>query len=163
MIYLRFHLPVLLTRINYSFIQLCSICLICFPSTISTSTKTNDEAFTIAQSIDDYFCQNHVFSFYFRNRHHQQQSDNCISFLILHSCFYHDNDTKRLCSRTILNRVRQMLDDRMPKHCFTSSVYKTFYAQHLRSIAPARTIVKCQIFVLFFLLISFIIKIRACC
>ncbi len=150
MIYLRFHLPVLLTKIDYNFIQLCSIFLIFFSQTISASSKSNDQAFIIAKSLDDYFCQNCVFSCYFRNRHHQQQLDNCTSLLILHSCLHYDTDTKLRCNQTALNHVRKILDDKTPRHCFTSSVYKTFYAQHLRSIAPERTIVKCQIFVLFF-------------
>ncbi len=170
MVYLRFHLPVLLssytTKINYNFLRLSSICFMFFSQIISASSLSsnpNERAVIIAQSINDYNCQNHVFTCYFRNRHHPQQSDNCKSLLILHSCFHYDTDTKRMCNQTVLNHVRQNLDKETPGHCFTSSVYKTFYAQHLRSIAPSRTIVKCQIFVLFFLLISFIIKIRACC
>lgn len=169
MIYLRFHLPVFFyTNFNSHWIRIYSICLIffsqmLFSSSSSLSTKSLDRVYSITKSIDDYMCQNYVFTCFFRNRYHQQQSDDCKSLLILHSCFHHDVDTIRMCHDSALNRLRKLLDEQTPKQCFTSSVYKTFYAQHLRSIAPSRTIVKCQIFVLFLLLISFIIKIRACC
>jgi hypothetical protein len=175
MVYIRFHLPVLLSsysivtsNVNYNLIRLYSICLIFFSQIISSSSKPNDRALDIAKSIDGYLCQNHVLTCFFRQRFHslldnQQQSDNCKSLLILHSCLHYDTDTIRECYQSTLNRAKVNLGNATPKHCFTSSVYKTFYAQHLRSIAPSRTIVKCQIFVLFFLLISFVIKIRTCC
>jgi hypothetical protein len=178
MVFVRFPLPVLLsfhsiitTNINYNFLRLCSLCLIFFSQIISASSlssKSNDRALTIAQSFDEYLCRTHILTYFFRKRHHplfdnQQQFDNCKPYLILHSCFNYDLDTIRYCNQTELNRAKLILDKEIPKYCFTSSVYKTFYAQHLYSIAPSRTIVKCQIFVLFFLLISFIIKIRACC
>ena len=169
MIYLRFHFAVFFSiHLNSPWIRVYSICLIFFSQLIfssSLSTKSNnDRVFTITKSIDDYMCQNYVFTCFFRNRYHQQQSDDCKSLLILHSCFHYDVDTIRMCHEGALNRLRKLLDEQTPKQCFTSTVYQNFYAQHLRSIAPSRTIVKCQIFVvLFLLLISFIIKIRACC
>jgi hypothetical protein len=182
MFYLRFHLPVLLSsysfitsNINYNSIRLYSICLIFLSQIISSSSSSpisNDRALIIAISIKEYICQNHVLTCFFRKRHHQfdneQELDNCKSFLILHSCLHYDTDTIRVCDQSArdqsdLNHAKLKLDKEIPRNCFTSSVYKTFYAQHLRSIAPSRTIVKCQIFVLFFLFISFIIKIRACC
>lgn len=170
MIYLRFHPAVLFcTNLHSQWIRIYSICLIFFSqmifssSSLSLSSKANDQVFTITKSIDDYMCQNYVLTCFFRNRYHQQQSDDCKSLLILHSCFHNDVDTIRMCNGPLLNHLRKILDDQTPKQCFTSSVYKTFYAQHLRSIAPSRPIIKCQIFVLFLLLISFIIKIRACC
>jgi hypothetical protein len=137
-------------------------------SSSSSSPKSNDQAVIIAKSLKEYHCQNHALTCFFRSRHHQyidkqQQTDNCKPLLILHSCLHYDTDTMRFCEQSALNRAKMKLDKEMPGHCFTSSVYKTFYAEHLRSIAPSRTIVKCQIFVLFFLFISFIIKIRACC
>jgi hypothetical protein len=135
---------------------------------LSSSSQPDDRAFTIVKTIDDYLCQNHVFTCFFRQRYHkafdyQQQPDNCKTLLILHSCLHHDTDTKRNCDQETLRQAKLKLDKETPKLCFTSSVYKTFYAQHLYSIAPSRSIVKCQIFVIFFLLISFVIKIRACC
>lgn len=167
MIYLRFHLTVFFyINLHSHWIRIYSICLIFFSQMIfssSLSTKANDQVLTITESIDDYMCRNYVLTCFFGNRYHQQQSDDCKSILILHSCFHYDADTIRMCNRPLLNRLRKILDNQTPKQCFTSSVYKTFYAQHLRSIAPSRTIVKCQLFVLFLLLISFIIKIRACC
>ena len=167
MIYLRFHLTVFFyINLHSHWIRIYSICLIFFSQMIfssSLSTKANDQVLTITKSIDDYMCQNYVLTCFFGNHYHQQQSDDCNSLLILHSCFHYDVDTIRMCNRPLLNRLRKTLDSQTPKQCFTSSVYKTFYAQHLRSIAPSRTIVKYQIFVLFLLLISFIIKIRACC
>jgi hypothetical protein len=176
MFYRRFHLPVLLpsiatSNINYNLIRLCSICLIFCSQIISSSPseKIDDKAFTIVKSIDNYLCENYIFTCFFRQRYHksfdsQQQSDNCKSLLILHSCLHHDTDTKRMCyqSTSTLSEAKIKLDNDA-KHCFTSSVYKAFYAQHLYSIAPSRTIFKCQIFVIFSLLISFVIKIRACC
>jgi hypothetical protein len=177
MFYLRFHLPVLLSsysfitsNINYNSIRLYSICLMFLSQIISSSSSSpisNDRALIIAISIKEYICQNHVLTCFFRKRHHQfdneQELDNCKSFLILHSCLHYDTDTTRMCYPSTLSRAKLNLDNETPRHCFTSSVYKTFYAQHLRSITPSRTIVKCQIFVLFSLLISFVIKIRVCC
>ncbi len=176
MVSIRFHIPVLLrsysiinSNINYNLIGLCSICLMFFSQIIpSTSSEFDNRALTIVKSIDEYLCKNYVFTCFFRQRYHQsydnqQQTDNCRSLLILHSCLHYDTDTTRMCYQSTLIRAKLNLDNETPRHCFTSSVYKTFYAQHLRSIASSRTIVKCQIFVLFFLLISFIIKIRACC
>jgi len=177
MVYIRFYLPVLLSsysivnsNINYNFIRLCSICLMFIPQIISSSSlpESNDQALMIVQSINDYICRTHALTCIFRKRFYplfdnQQQFDDCKTLLILKSCLNYDTDTIDVCDQSALDISRRNLDNTTPRHCFTSSVYKTFYAQHLRSIAPSRTIVKCQIFVLFFLLISFIIKIRACC
>ncbi|CAF2620732.1 unnamed protein product [Rotaria sp. Silwood2] len=155
MVYIRFHLPVLLpsysivTRnVNYNLIRLYSICLIFFSQIIiSSCSKFDDKALTIAKTIDDYLCQNFVHTCFFRQRYHtshdnQQQFDNCKSLLILHSCLYYDTDTIRMCHQSQLNLVKINLGNEAPRHCFTSSVYKNFYAQHLRSISPARTTVK---------------------
>ncbi|CAF1046950.1 unnamed protein product [Rotaria sordida] len=177
MVYIRFHLPVLLSsysivthNVNYNLIRLYSIYLMFFSQIIlSSCSKFDDKALTIAKSIDDYTCQNFVFTCFFRQRHHtsynnqQQQHDNCKFLLILHSCLYYDTDTIRRCHQSKLNPAKINLRDEAPKHCFTSSVYKNFYVQHLRSISPARTTVKCQIFILLFLLISCVIKIKVCC
>ncbi|CAF3397320.1 unnamed protein product [Rotaria socialis] len=183
MVYIRFHLPVLLPSystftgyINNNLIRLCSICLIFFSQPILSSSKSYDRALAIAKSIDEYSCKNYVLTCFFRQRHHpsfdnEQESDNCKYILILHLCLHHDPDTIRICeqskskskSKSTLDRANSELNDEDLRHCFTSSVYKNFYAQHLRSISPARTTVKCQIFTLLFLLISFVIKIRVCC
>jgi hypothetical protein len=187
---LPFHLPVLfswhtipMTNINYNLLRSCSIALMFISQFVFTSSSassssaaaaslssSNDRALTIVQSIDEYLCNNYVFTCFFRQRHHQslnqnQQTksvDHCKSLLILHSCLHHDTDTLRICSTFTVNRAKINLSLETPPHCFTSSVYKMFYAQHLRSIAPSSITFKCQIFVLFFVLISFVIRLRAC-
>jgi hypothetical protein len=177
MIYVRSRLPVLLpsyltvtTNINYNLIRLCSICLMFFSQVISSSSssKSDERALTIVKSIDDYLCENYVFTCFFRQRYHklfdnQQQTDKCKSLLILHSCLHYDTDTTRMCSQSTLKQPKSNLNRETPPDCFTSSLYKTIYAQHLRSIAPSRTAAKYQIFAFFLLFISFVIKIRACC
>ena len=172
MVYLQIDLSILFTSymiINSNILRLYSICLIFFSQILlSSSSNFNDRGLIIAKSINDYACQTHVLTCYFRKCHHQlfdskQQSDVCKSYLILHSCLHYDTDTIRVCEQSLLHRTKIKLDNQIPKHCFTSSVYKTFCAQHLRSIAPLTTIVNYQIFVLFFLLILFIIKKRTCC
>jgi hypothetical protein len=77
MVYIRFHLPILLSsysiinsNINYNFIRLSSICLIIFSQIISSSSESNDQALMIAKSIKEYLCQNHVFTCFFRKRFH---------------------------------------------------------------------------------------------
>lgn len=177
--YMRFHLPVLLPScsiisniVNCNCIRLYSICALFYfqilVSSSSLSSKYKDHAVNLTESIDEYLCQNYVMTCYFRRRHHasfdnQLPSDNCKPLLILHSCLHHDTDTIRICRQSSLNLVKINLGKETPKHCFTSSMYKKFYAQHLRSISPARTTVKCQISMLLFLLISFVIRIRVCC
>ncbi|CAF4678084.1 unnamed protein product, partial [Rotaria sp. Silwood1] len=134
MIYIRFHLPVLLPsysivthNINYNLIRLYSICFMFFFQIIFSSCSTFDNrGLTIAKSIDDYICQNYVVTCLFRQRFHpsddnQQQFYNCKSLLILHSCLYYDTDTIRMCQQSILNLAKINLGNEAPKHCFTSS------------------------------------------
>ncbi|CAF0984935.1 unnamed protein product [Adineta steineri] len=177
MVSIHLRLPILLSsyyyiinsNINYNLIRLYSICLIFFSQIIPlSSSKFDDQVLDIVHSMDGDMCRNYVFTCLFRQRYHksfdnQQQTGNCKYLLILHSCLQYDTDITGICYKLSLNRAKSRLDNDSLKHCFTSSVYKNFHAQHLRSIAPTRTIMKCQIFVLFFLLISFVIKIRACC
>ena len=134
----------------------------------SLSSKYDDRAVTIVRSIDDYLCQNYVFTCFYRHRYHQSfdnqhDSNNCKSLLILHSCLNYDSDVLRICYQSILHRTRVYLENDTPKHCFTSSVYKNFHAQHLRSTASSRTFPKCSLVMLVLLVIWFVIKIRACC
>lgn len=163
MVSIRFHLPILLSTytfvnstINYKFIRLCSICLIFLSQIISlSSADSNDHAMTIVHTFDEYFCQTQVTSCLFRKRYHQlhdnpQQTDNCRLLLILRLCLHHDTEIPRICNKTVLNGVRIHLRNETQRNCLSSSVYKNFYAQHLLSIAPSRTIIKCQIFVLLF-------------
>jgi hypothetical protein len=148
-----------------------SFILIFFCQLISSSSKFDNRALTIVKSIDDYLCQNYIFTCFFRQRYHQlfdqqqeqQQFNNCKSFLILYSCLHYDIDSIRICSQSILSQVQKNLTNQTPTYCFTSSVYKILHAQHLRSIALPRTTINCRIFVLFVLLISFAIRRRICC
>lgn len=163
----RFHLPVLLSSKSMTIFYLIYLIFSCQLIPLSSS-KPYNLVRNLTQSIENYFCRNYIQTCFFRERHHssstdQIQIDKCKSLLILHSCLYHDIDTRRMCDQMILKQTRLSLDNQIPEDCFTSSVYKTFYAKHLRSIAPSRTIVIRSIFVLFSLLISFIIKIKACC
>lgn len=159
---------ILNSNINHNLLRLCSICLMLFSQikpSYSLSSKYDDRAVTIVRSIDEYLCQNYVFTCFYRHRYHQsfdnqQDSDNCKSLLILHSCLNYDSDVLRICYQSILHRTKVYLENDTPKHCFTSSVYKNFHAQHLRSTASSRTFPKCPIVVLFLLVV---IKIRACC
>lgn len=173
-VYLSALLPfstVLNSNTNSNLLRLCSICLIlCSHISPSIAPSTyEDRALAIVQSIDDYLCQNYVSSCTFRQRYHQsaesrQHGDNCKPLLILHSCLHHDPEIPRICHPSIIHRARVYLENDTPKRCFTSSVYKSFRAQHLRSTAPTRLAnVKCHVVVLFCLAISFVIKIRACC
>ncbi|UJR26637.1 hypothetical protein I4U23_007955 [Adineta vaga] len=144
-IYLFTFLPsysILNSNINHNLIRLCSICLLLFYqiSPSSSSFDYDDRAVTIVQSIDDYICKNYVFTCLYRQRYHQsfdnqQQSDKCKSLLILHSCLHYDTEIHRVCYQSILHRAKLYLENDTPKHCFTSSVYKNFQAQHLRSTA----------------------------
>ena len=150
---------------------ICFVLLVQFVS--SSLIPSDDRALTIVESIDEYLCKNYLLTCFFRQRYHQsfgaddvaQQPtslDLCKSLLILHSCLHYDTDTMRICSATTVNRAKLNLSLETPKHCFTSSLYKTFYAQHLRSLVTSSTAFKWPILVLFFLLISFVIRIRAC-
>lgn len=177
MVSIRFHLPVLLSTysfvtsyLTYNSIRLSSIYLLFFSQIIvSSSSKPSETALDIVKSIDDYLCQNTVFTCIFRQRFHEssdgneQEYENCKYLLILHSCLHHDIDTTTKCPSSTLNHAQRHVTRKAPKHCFTSSVYENFYAQHLRSISSARTTIKCQIFILLFLVISFVIRIRVCC
>ena len=176
MVYIRFHLSALLqyysvvtSNVDYNLVQLLSICLI-FLSQImsSSSSKSDDTALIIAKSIDAYICRNHVFTCFFRQRHHsspdnQQLSDRCKFLLILRFCLHYDNDTKTNCNESELNLAKIKLCNKTSQHCLTPSVYKTFYAQHLCSISTSTATIKCQIFVLLLLLILLVIKIKVCC
>jgi len=162
---LRFHLPVLLPSSSNSMTIFYSIYLIfsCQLIPLASSSSYNLVR-NLTESIENYLCQTYIQTCFFRERYHpspsnQAQIDKCKSLLILHSCLYHDFDTKRICDQKVLKQTRLSLDKQIPEDCFTSSVYKTFYAKHLRSIAPSRTIFKRSIFILFSLFISFIIKI----
>lgn len=165
MVYIRFHLPILLSsctfvnsNINYKFIHLCSICLIFLSQIISSSSSSlqfTEHTSSIIHSFDGS-CRNYIHTCYFRKSHHeesydnQQQTDECRQLLILHKCLRYDTSIKLYCSQTILNTARLKINKETPKSCFTLSIYKTIFAQHLRSIAPSRTINKCPIFVLLF-------------
>ena len=145
---------------------ICLCFLIYFCPPVSSSPKINNQALTIVKSIDDYLCQNFLFTCFFRQQYHlpllqqQQQLSNCKYFLILHSCLNYDDDSINMCRQDILNEAKLNLVDRTPIYCFTPLAYKNFYAQHLSSMAQLSIIVNWQIFVLFFLFISFIIRIR---
>jgi hypothetical protein len=172
MFYLSFHSPVALS--SYLFPPLIGYSTIYFmvlAQFVSSSlTPSDDRALTIVQSIDEYLCKNYLLTCFFRQRYHdsfddEQQAaslDLCKSLFILHSCLHYDTDTMRICSSATVNRAKLNLNLETPKHCFTSSVYKTFYAQHLRSLVPSSTALKRPIVVLFSVLISFVIRIRAC-
>jgi hypothetical protein len=170
MVYLQFHLPIVLlpwSSININIIRFCSFFLM-FSSQfilLSSSSKSNDRALKIVQSIDDYLCQNHVFTCLFRQRYHQSldnHQQHCKYLFILRSCLHYDTDTIRMCDQSTLSQTKQNLAKETPTYCFISSLYKALRAQHLRSIALPRTTVKCRILVLFLLFISFIIRIRVC-
>jgi len=156
MIYLR--LP------SWSLIIINFLFLIFFCQLISSSTKFDNRALAIVKSIDDYFCQNYIFTCFFRQRYHQlfdqQQSNNCKSLLILHSCLHYDTDSIRICRQSILSQIQINLINETPTYCFTSSVYKTLSTQHLYSIALPRTTINCRIFVFFLIIILFVI---ICC
>jgi hypothetical protein len=165
MVYVRFHLLILL--LTWSLVIVNSFLLIFFCQSVSSSSKSDNRTMIIVKSIDDYLCQNHIFTCFFRRRYHpsfnQQESDNCKSLLILRSCLHYDTESIRLCPQITLNQAKHNLTDETPTYCFTSSVYKTFYTQHLHSIALPRTTINCQIFMFFLLLISFTIRMRICC
>ncbi len=144
MVYLRSHLSIWsLIRTNlFLTIYFCQ------------SSNSDHRILTIVKSMDDYLCQNYVFTCFFRQRYHQEQSDNCKSPLILHSCLHYDTDSIHICRQSILIEAKKKLLNETPTYCFTSSRYKTFTAQHLRSIAVPRMTLNCQIFVFILLLIS---------
>jgi hypothetical protein len=131
--------------------------LIFFCQLISSTSKFDNRVLKIIKSIDNYFCQNYVFSCFFRQRYYQslnqQEFANCKSFLILHSCLYYDTNTIRMCHQSILNQTKKYLSNETPTYCFTSSVYKTFYSQHLYSIAGPRTTINYELFVFLFLFV----------
>jgi hypothetical protein len=162
MVYHRSHLPILLPLwmliINNLFF------LMFFCQLISSSTKFDNRALNIVKSIDDYLCQNHIFTCFFRQSYHQlfdqQQSNNCKSLLILHLCIHYDTDIIRMCRQSILSQVQKILIAETPTYCFTLSVYKTLSAQHLRSIALPRMTINCRIFMFFLILLSFAIRRR---
>lgn len=159
MVYLRCFLSILLPSwLIHSF------CLIFLCQFISSSTKIDNRALTIVKSIDDYFCQNYIFTCFFRQRYHQlfdhEQCNKYKSFLILYSCLQYDIDSLRICERSIVSQVQRTLINKIPKYCFTSSVYKTLSTQHLHSIALPKTIIHCRIFVFFFVFILFAIRRR---
>ena len=156
---LAFHLPVLFSRrsFRWNLFQLYSFSL--FIPVLSSLAPSDDQALTIVQSIDEYICQNYALTCFFRQRHHQSNEndarrkslDFCKSLLILHSCLHYDADTRQVCSKGSLNRAKIHLTRETPEHCQTSSVYKTYYAQHLHSFAPSsssRIFFKWQIIVL---------------
>lgn len=178
MFYLSLHSPIsflsylLSTLIGHSnLIRSSTICFMILAQFVpSALTSSDDRALTIVRSIDEYLCKNYLLTCFFRQRYHESFDDDdggdqkptsldlCKSLLILHSCLHHDTDTMRICSSTTVNRAKLNLNLETPKHCFTSSVYKTFFAQHLRSLVPSSTALKWPIVVL----ISFVIRIRAC-
>ena len=179
MFYLSFHSSIsfpsylLSTLIGHSnLIRSSTICFMILAQFVPYSLSSSDDrALTIVRSIDEYLCKNYLLTCFFRQRYHESFDDDnqkptsldlCKSLLILHSCLHHDTDTMRICSSTTVNRAKLNLNLETPKHCFTSSVYKTFFAQHLRSLALSSTALEWPIVVLFLLLISFVIRIRAC-
>jgi hypothetical protein len=165
MVYSRFYLSILLpfwsVLISHSFF------LIFFSPFISSSSNIDNRAMTIVKSIDDYLCQNYVFTCFFREKYHQlfdhPPSDHCKSLLILHSCLHYDTDLIRMCRTSLLNQTKKNLTHITPVYCFTSSAYKIFSTQHLRSIALPRTTINGRILVFFLLLVLFVMRMRTCC
>jgi hypothetical protein len=161
MVYRQFHLPC------WSLIRTNSVFLIFFCQLISSSSKFDNRALIIIKSIDNYLCQNYVFTCFFRQRYYpsldQQQFDKCQFLLILHLCLHYDTNSIRVCNQSILNRTKTYLTNETSTYCFTSSVYKTLYAQHLYSSAVPRTTINSDIFMLFILFISFAVRMRVCC
>ena len=162
MIYLRFNLSLswLLITTNLFFLMF-------FCQLISSSSNFNHRALTIVKSIDNYLCQNYVFTCFFRQRYHQsfsqQHTDNCKSLLILRSCLHYDIDSMHVCDQSTISQTKTYLADELPTYCFTSSTHGTLSAQHLRSIAQPRMIINRQKMIVFLLLISFFIRMRTCC
>jgi hypothetical protein len=134
---------------GYKFFVLIFICQI-----ISFSSNVDHRIMTIVKSMNDYFCQNYVFTCFFRQHYHQEQADDCKSFFILHSCLYYDTDSIHMCHRSILTDAKKKLFDKTPEYCFTSSTYRMFSAQHIRSIAIPRITLDYHIFVFILLIIS---------
>ena len=142
---------------SWSLISTRIFFLIFFCQLISSTSKFDNRVLNIIKSIDNYICQNYVFTCFFRQRYYQssnqQQFANCKSFLILHSCLYDDTNTIRMCHQSILNQTKKYLSNGTPTYCSTPSLYKTFFSQHLYSIAVPRTTINYELFVLFFLVV----------
>jgi len=158
----------------YNLIRLSCVYLIFISRSISSSSSStfNDPAVDIVKSINDYACETRVSTCLFRQRHHQsfdnnqQSSDRCKFLLILRFCLDHDLALTHDCLSSTLSYVKTRLRSETPSHCFDSPSYKIMYAQHLRSIAPSRTTVKCSTFVILLflsLLAVIVIRTRACC
>ena len=119
-----------------------------------SSSSSNNRALILVRSIDDYLCQNYVFTCFFRQRYHssseKHQADPCRSLLILRSCLHHDIDTIRMCHSSALTQAKNDLRSEASTSCLTSSsMGKALAIQHLHSLAPARpTIYGCWIFVM---------------
>ena len=171
MLHWPFHLPFgffssTSSNVNSTLFTFYSIILILYIQIVSSLTSSvDDRAIAIVKSIDEYLCHNYLLTCFFRQRHHPKHVksvDQCKSLLILHSCLHHDIETRQICSPSAVDRAKFSLRMETPSQCFTSSVYKNFYAQHLRSIAPSSAVLKCPTDVLLSVLISLVIRIRAC-
>ena len=125
---------------HYPTLRYCSLCLLFYASSVRPSS--NDRALILVRSIDDYLCQNYVFTCFFRQRHHpspeKHQADPCRSLLILRSCLHHDIDTIRMCHSPALTQAKNDLRSEASTSCLTSSMRKALPIQHLHSLAPAR-------------------------
>ena len=116
--------------------------------------KGDERITTIVKSIDDYLCENYLFTCFFRQRYHQEQVDYCQSLFILHSCLHFDTDLIDYCRLSKLTEAKLNLFNQTPMHCLTSSMYRTSSIQHLHSITIS------PFFVCILLLILFMIRIR---
>ena len=164
MFYRRFHLPVLLPSHSMVTTHLVGVCSILLMFISTSSAKFDDRALTLVKSIDEYLCKNYVFTCFFRQRHHHVEhppsADNCKSLLILHSCLHYDADTIRMCSAATVTRAKHSLEQDTPKHCFTSSLYKSLASQHLRSMGTSSTACQYQTFVLFVVVVVLLVSSR---
>ncbi|CAF0869451.1 unnamed protein product [Adineta ricciae] len=137
------------------YVRACILVTLNFFQLIRSTSQVDDRALTIAASIDDYFCQNYVLMCFFRRQHHRsyndQQFDQCETYLILNSCLSSSPKLSQNCSPSLLKKVKKNLTSETPTYCFTSAIYKTFYKQHLRSIASSSgTMINWQIFLYVF-------------
>ena len=125
-------------------------------------SSTNDRIRTIVRSSgdDDYFCENYLWTCFFRQRYHQERVDYCKSLLILHSCLHYDTDVMHCCRLSTLIQVRVSLFNETRTYCFTSSIYRTFASQHLHSISSPRLILNYPLFLAVLLLIVLTTRIR---
>lgn len=119
--------------------------------------KGDERIITIVKSIDDYLCENSLFTCFFRQRYHHERVDYCQSLLILHSCLQFETDLIDYCRLSKLTEARLNLFNQTFIYCRTSSIYRTSSIQHLHSITMT---LNHPLFVCILLLILFMIRIR---